>query len=142
MERFLPVLGVQNVIGKDDRFKTNADRIKHRAILVPQLQNIFSRQTAGVWIEKFAATEIPAAPTNTVAEAVSAAQTRARGLIVQLEHPVIGTAKSIANPIHFSATPVSYRLPPPRLGEHTAEILRTLGYSKNDARATEEKSAT
>lgn len=132
-QKFLPALGGENEIGKDERFKTNADRIKHRAILVPHLQNIFLRQTAATWLEKFAAAEIPAAPINTVAEAVSAAQTQVRGLIVQLEHPAIGTVKSIANPIRFSATPVSYRLPPPLLGEHTAEILRSLGYSCEEA---------
>src|SRR5690349_15050 len=106
-QRFLPVVGVQNEIGNDERFKTNVDRITHRAILVPQLQNIFSRQSSAAWLEKFAAAEIPAAPINTVAEALSAGQTHARGLIVQLEHPAIGTAKSIANPIRFSSTPVS-----------------------------------
>jgi len=128
-KKFVRVPGLQDEIGTDARFKTNADRINHRAILVPQLQNIFSQQAAAAWLEKFAAAEIPAAPINTVAEAVSAAQTHARGLIVQLEHPTIGTAKSIANPIRFSATPASYRLPPPLLGEHTEEVLRSLGYS-------------
>ena len=134
-QKFLPALGVENEIAKDDRFRTNADRIKHRSILVPQLQNIFSRQTAASWLDKFAATEIPAAPINTVAEAVNSAQTHARGLIVQLEHPSIGTARSIANPIRFSATPVSYRLPPPLLGEHTKEVLQSLGYSADEIRA-------
>jgi formyl-CoA transferase/CoA:oxalate CoA-transferase len=61
---------------------------------------------------------------------------------VQLEHPAIGTAKSIANPIRFSTTPVSYRLPPPLLGEHTGEILLSLGYSADDARTMAAESAT
>jgi crotonobetainyl-CoA:carnitine CoA-transferase CaiB-like acyl-CoA transferase len=61
---------------------------------------------------------------------------------VQLEHPAIGTAKSNANPIRFSNTPVSYRLPPPLFGEHTGEILQGLGYSAEDARAMAAEFAT
>jgi len=135
-------MNVQDSIGKDDRFTTNALRIKNREILVPLLQNIFKREPAAKWLEKFAATKIPAAPINTVAEAIEDKQTRARRLIVQLEHPTIGTAKSIANPIRFSNTPVSYRLPPPLLGEHTHEILRGLGYSAEAVQAMAAESAT
>jgi crotonobetainyl-CoA:carnitine CoA-transferase CaiB-like acyl-CoA transferase len=63
-------------------------------------------------------------------------------LIVQLEHPTIGTAKSIANPIRFSNTPVSYRLPPPLLGEHTPQVLQELGYTAGAVRALAAESAT
>jgi len=141
-KRFAQVMNVQDGIGSDERFTTNALRIKNREILVPLLQNIFKQEPATRWLEKFAAAKIPAAPINTVAEAIEDKQTRARRLIVQLEHPTIGTAKSIANPIRFSKTPVSYRLPPPVLGEHTGEILQSLGYSAEDVQAMATESAT
>src|SRR5207249_9297524 len=110
---------------RDERFTTNALRIKNREILVQLLQNSYKQEPAARWLEKFAAAKIPAAPINTVAEAIEDRQTRTRGLIVQIEHPAIGTAKSIANPIRFSNTPVSYQLPPPLLGEHSREILQS-----------------
>ncbi len=140
-KKFAQAMNVQDSIGKDDRFTTNALRIKNREVLVPWLQNIFKQEPAAKWLEKFAAAEIPAAPINTVAEAIEDRQTHARGLIVQLEHPAIGTAKSIANPIRFSNTPVSYRLPPPLLAEHTREILQSLGYSADDVQAMGTESA-
>jgi crotonobetainyl-CoA:carnitine CoA-transferase CaiB-like acyl-CoA transferase len=141
-KKFAQVLGVENDIRIDERFETNAKRIKHREILVPLLQEVFQRQTAFTWLEKFSAAKIPAAPINTVAEAFADAQTHARGLIVQLEHPTLGAARSIANPIRFSDTPVSYRLPPPLLGEHTSAILLSLGYSVEDVRTMAAESAT
>lgn len=60
--------------------------------------------------EPLATAEIPAAPINTVEEAVNDAQTLALDMIVQIEHPALGMARSIGNPIKFSETPVSYRL--------------------------------
>ncbi len=141
-QRFVQVMHIQDGIGSDERFTTNALRIKHRETLVPLLQNIIQQMPAATWLEKFAQADIPAAPINTVPEALENLQTRGRGLIVQLEHPTIGTAKSIANPIRFSNTPVSYRLPPPLLGEHTPQVLQELGYTAGAVRALATESAT
>ena len=141
-QRFVQMLGIQDEIGRDERFRTNALRIKNREILVPLLQNLFQQGPAQSWLGKLAEADIPAAPIQTVSEAVNDAQTRARGLIVSIEHPAMGSAKSIANPIRFSNTPVSYRFPPPLLGEHTGEILKSLGYSVEAVRAMAADSAT
>jgi len=141
-KKFVQVMNIQDGVGSDQRFATNALRIKNREALVPLLHNIFQQQPGASWLERFAAAEIPAGPINTVAEALDGKQTRGRGLIVQLEHPTLGTAKSIANPIRFSNTPVSYRLPPPLLGEHTNEVLQGLGYSVEALRSMAADSAT
>ena len=116
-------------LGSDSRFFTNSLRIEHRDALIAVLQTCFDQDSARAWLQKFASAGIPAAPINDVREALSDAQTLARGLIVQIEHPALGEARSIANPIKFSDTPVSYRLPPPLLGEHTTEILQSLGFA-------------
>lgn len=140
--RFVELPGIPDEIGKDDRFQTNALRIQNREILIPILQNAFRMCSAQAWLDKLAEADIPAAPINTVSEAVNDAQTRARGLIVQIEHPAIGTAKSIANPIRFLDTPVSYRFPPPLLGEHTSTILQSLGYTTEEVKSMAAESAT
>lgn len=133
-KKFVTMMGLESSIGTDERFRTNALRTRNRAALIPILQGKFEGQPASTWLAQLAAAEIPAAPINTVEEAVKGAQTQARGMIVQIEHPALGVARSIGNPIKFSETPVSYRLPPPLLGEHTSEILRALGYSVEEVR--------
>jgi crotonobetainyl-CoA:carnitine CoA-transferase CaiB-like acyl-CoA transferase len=134
-KRLVQLLGVEKEIGEDGRFQTNALRIKNRKVLIALLQKLFEQNTAKVWLQKFAEADIPAASINSVAEAVSDIQTKERGLIVQLEHPALGTVKSIANPIKFSNAPVCYKLPPPLLGEHTEEILKSLGFSAEEIRS-------
>lgn len=131
-KKFVEMMKIEEGIGSDERFQTNALRTEHRGELVPMLKKIFAGRTASEWLARFAEAKIPAAPVNTVEEAVNDAQTRARAMIVQIEHPALGVARSIGNPIHFSETPVSYRLPPPRLGEHTNEILHGLGYDEGE----------
>jgi len=92
--------------------------------LVAILQERFDLESRAAWLGRFANANIPAAPINAVPEALRDAQALARGLIVQIEHPALGEVRAIANPVRFSDAPVTYRLPPPMLGEHTEEILR------------------
>jgi crotonobetainyl-CoA:carnitine CoA-transferase CaiB-like acyl-CoA transferase len=141
-KRLVKMLAIEHDVSRDARFQTNALRIQHRETLIPLLQKVFQQRPANSWLQKLTEADIPAAPINTVSAALDAPQTRARNLIVQLEHPSIGTAKSIANPIRLSNTPVTYRLPPPLLGEHTSQILQTLGYSSEDIRTMAAESAT
>ena len=131
-KKFVALLG-DAALGSDARFLTNALRIENREALIALLQRKFELEPASQWLKRLADADIPAAPINDVPEALSDAQTLARGLIVQIEHPALGVARSIANPIKFSDTPVSYRLPPPLLGEHTREILQSLGYAVEGA---------
>ncbi len=129
--RFCEVLGITETIGADPRYATNPDRLAHRAELVARLQAIFETYDATFWLERLEAADIPCGPINFVDEALNDPHLLARGFIVALEHPV-GTVKSVGNPIHLSATPVTYRRPPPLLGQHTAEVLADLGYSSGE----------
>jgi formyl-CoA transferase/CoA:oxalate CoA-transferase len=126
-KKFVEVLQAQTTLGDDARFTSNALRIEHRTELISLLRKDFASQPRDAWLGKFAKADIPAAPINSVPEALRDEQTLARGMIVQMEHPALREVRTIANPVKFSEMPVSYRLPPPMLGEHTAEIMRSLG---------------
>jgi crotonobetainyl-CoA:carnitine CoA-transferase CaiB-like acyl-CoA transferase len=133
--RFTRVLGAEETLGRDPRFTSNALRTEHRDELIPVVQQMLDKHPAGVWLERLAQAQIPAAAIQTVGEALTDPQTLARGLIVEIDHPAIGIARSIANPVRLSATPPLYRLPPPTLGEHTFAILRELGCSREEIAA-------
>ncbi|MBS1852636.1 MAG: CoA transferase [Acidobacteria bacterium] len=137
-QRFTRILGIDKTVGQDPRFAGNAQRVENRQQLIPALQTIFSQRSSEEWLAEFLRAEIPAAPVQTVAEALRDPQTLARELIVELEHPSFGPARSIANPIRLSGTPLSYRLPPPLLGEHNAAILQELGCSAEEIAACRE----
>jgi crotonobetainyl-CoA:carnitine CoA-transferase CaiB-like acyl-CoA transferase len=134
-QKFAHIVATESHLNSDERFRDNALRIKNRDVLIPILRHAFRQRPASEWLALFANAEIPAAPINTVPEALENMQSRNRGRVIQLEHSVLGAIKNIANPIRMSDTPVSYRLAPPLLGEHTIDILKSLDYSNEDARA-------
>jgi crotonobetainyl-CoA:carnitine CoA-transferase CaiB-like acyl-CoA transferase len=129
--RLVGILGAEE-LGSDARFANNAMRNQNREQLIPILQRYFGASGSDTWLTRLKAADIPAAPIQTVGEALGDAQTVARGLVVELEHPTLRSARSIANPIRFLEQPIVYRLPPPLLGEHNRSILRELQYSESE----------
>ncbi|MCK0510085.1 CaiB/BaiF CoA transferase family protein [Aromatoleum buckelii] len=113
-------------LATDARFITNKARVGHRAVLIPLLNKLTIRRTTADWIERLEALGVPCGPINTLADVFADPQVRARGLRVDLPHPLAGNVPQVASPMRLSATPVEYRLPPPLLGEHTDEILASL----------------
>jgi glutaryl-CoA transferase len=132
-QRLLRLLELEKDYAEDARFATNAQRIRHRDELIPLLQTKFDTLPCAAWLARFADADVPAAPIQTVAEALNDPQTLSRGLVVEIEHPSLKIARSIANPIRSESQPILYRLPPPLLGEHNRQILRELGFTDNDA---------
>jgi crotonobetainyl-CoA:carnitine CoA-transferase CaiB-like acyl-CoA transferase len=128
-QAFCGALGLEH-LKTDPRFATNKDRNRNRAELIPVLDELFGSQPAGYWLEKLKDTGIPNGPINTIADTLAHPQHRARRFVVELEHPLIGWVKSMGNPVNLSATPVSYRLAPPTLGQHTQALLAELGYNE------------
>lgn len=131
-QRLLKLLKLEEGLGADPRFASNADRIRHRHLLIPLLQQKFAALPTQDWVSRLMAADIPAAPIQTVSEALHDPQTLSRSLIVELEHPILKAVRSIANPVRFAAQPVSYRLPPPLLGEHNRQILRELFFPDSE----------
>jgi formyl-CoA transferase len=125
--RFVSLLAVEDSIGADARFATNPLRIQNREALIPLLQTVLSGRDAAEWVTRLKKAAIPAALIHRVDEALTSEQAIARGLIVELNHPLLDSVRSIANPMRMSATPSTYRLPPPMLGEHNEAILAELG---------------
>jgi len=118
-----------NDLRDDPRFYTNAERVRNRAELMPLISNVIRSRPAQTWLEMLAAAGIPCGPIRNVGQALADPHIEARGLIVELEHPALGLLKSLATPIHFSQTGITYRHHPPQLGEQSREILQALGYS-------------
>jgi crotonobetainyl-CoA:carnitine CoA-transferase CaiB-like acyl-CoA transferase len=113
----------------DPRFASTSARITHREEILPVLEAVLRTRTRDEWLAVLDEYEVPAGPVNELPDALDDPQVRHRGMVVDADDAddaATGPLRLLANPIRMSATPVTEYAAPPRLGEHTAEVLERL----------------
>ncbi|MFT6680926.1 MAG: crotonobetainyl-CoA:carnitine CoA-transferase CaiB-like acyl-CoA transferase [Haliea salexigens] len=120
--RFVEVLGLPE-LARDERFASNRARVQYREQLIPRLQRALLERGKDDWLARLESAGVPAGPINTVADVFAEPQILAREMRVRVRHPDNPELELVGNPIKLSRTPVCYRSAPPRLGEHTDEVL-------------------
>jgi len=123
------------VIGKSElaiypRFATNSARVENRDELIDLFKPLFALRSASEWLDILEQAEIPCGPINNFEQVFSMPTVKEREMLVKMDHPTIGELPLVGSPLKMSETPVEYRLPPPLMGEHTREILMSLGYTE------------
>jgi len=107
----------------DERFVSNGLRVRNRTTLVPLLEEIFRGSPKAHWLERLQAAGIVCGPINEVSDVFADPQVQARNMVVEVEHALGSPLKLVANPLRMSETPLDRYDPPPRLGQHTDELL-------------------
>ena len=109
---------------RDSRFEFAPSRLKEKAYIEERINNVLINERAGYWLEKLENARIPCARVNNVSQAMSDPQIIARNMVVDLKHPLKGSAQVPGNPIKLSETNEDSYSPPPLLGAHNDEVLK------------------
>ncbi|RCI15568.1 hypothetical protein L249_3551 [Ophiocordyceps polyrhachis-furcata BCC 54312] len=119
---------------KDDaRYKTNADRVANRAELEAGIETQSKQKTTQEWLDKFEGSGMPYAAVNDVLTTLNHEHTRARNMVIEMDHGACGPLKMVNTPIKLSESQPTVRTAPPMLGQHTEELLKEhLGLSQEE----------
>ncbi|MET4208601.1 CoA transferase [Bradyrhizobium sp. LA2.1] len=126
--KFCGVAGL-NAIVDDPKFRTNAERVKHRAETLQHVQSLIATNTVAHWNEALNEVGIPCSPINTLAQLLDHPHTKADKLIMQYDHPAAGRLNCVGHPVTFVGEERAPGLPPPTLGQHTDDVLKEMGLS-------------
>ncbi len=138
---FFRVIGCDAMFD-DPRFRTQEARSRHIAEVYAFLADELVKRSSADWLATFAAADIPATPLNTLDDLLDDPHLHATGFFRREEHPTEGTLRTMAVPSRWSESQPDHWSPAPRLGEHSAEVLRDAGYSDNEIAAMVASGAT
>jgi crotonobetainyl-CoA:carnitine CoA-transferase CaiB-like acyl-CoA transferase len=127
--RFAEVIG-RPELAADARFATNGKRVANRAELTRIISEITAKRTMRHWLDALETAGVPCGPINDLKQVFEEPQAVARGLRMELPHPAAGKVSLVRSPMRLSETPVKHDVPPPTLGQHTDEVLKSLGKSE------------
>ncbi|MHA7874410.1 CaiB/BaiF CoA transferase family protein [Roseivivax sp.] len=121
--RFAEAMG-RPELGSEPRFASNPERLAHREELTEIITEMLAGQPARRILQQLSEVGVPAGPIHSVAEALGSDQAQARGGVIEMARggALKGAVQLLGNPLKFSRTPVAYRQPPPRMGEHTGAV--------------------
>lgn len=126
--RFCELLGGPDWANASE-FADNPNRVRNQAALAAKIEEITVRQPRSHWLALLEANDIPCGPINNYAEVFADPHVLAREMVVETDHPVLGSVRTLGSPIKLSATPPNPRRRAPLLGEHTDDVLCQAGFS-------------
>src|SRR5262249_25372146 len=124
-------LGIEDV-SADPRYATHEAQVAHRDDLQARWREEFGKRTTKQVVDALESVDILCAPVNAIDTALADPQVANNQMVVETRHPDYGTIKVVGIPVKLEGTPGSVRLPPPRLGEHTREVLASVGFSAEE----------
>jgi crotonobetainyl-CoA:carnitine CoA-transferase CaiB-like acyl-CoA transferase len=116
----------------DARFSTDDARVRHRARLAGAIEAVTSTRPRAAWLELLDAAGVPCGPILTYEAALATPQAVARKMTVDVNHPTLGPLRTLGTPIKMSDAPLNPTRRAPMLGEHSDEVLHTIGFSNDE----------
>jgi len=130
-----PLQDICNALEIEDlspQYPTLATQRKNKPFLQDTFRERFATNTTAYWLERLEAQDLLCAPVRSLSTALEDPQTEINGMLLDIDHPVLGQMQLIGSPVHLSDVPMGIRRMPPRLGEHTEEVIAEFGLRQKE----------